>query len=160
METKKEYIERVGYKNLEKRKSFNTWDKDKLHEVSVKGGKARQKLRGEQKTAKECLERILPLLADEQILQSADIDQSIIERVKAESKDITLYELINLVAVGKAVDGNVKAIEVVRDTFGDKPKDKVDITAQSLTDEDRKLLEQVNERLNDKIADVTAADDK
>lgn len=121
--------------------------KEERTEFARKGFQAMQKKKKERQTAKEILENYLSVIASDEIVLNADIDTAIVERIKKIDKDITLYELIQLVAIGKAIDGNTKAIEIVRDTFGDMPSNKVDITAQSLTESDRELLERVEERL-------------
>ena len=48
--------EQKGWKNLEKRVSFNQMDPEKLRAISKKGGEAVQKIYGEKKTAREALE--------------------------------------------------------------------------------------------------------
>ena len=143
-----------GYKNLVV-DGFSRMTPEKRKEARRKGYLAQQKVLGEKKTAKECLERLLPMLANEEILQAADVDAELIKRLKATNKEVTLYELIQYVAIGRAIDGNIKAAEYVRDTFGDKPRDNIDITANSLTDSDRALLELVSDRLSDNIIDTT-----
>ena len=61
---------------------------------------------------------------------------------------MTLYDLIHVVAVGRALDGNVKAMEYVRDTHGDKPTDKIDITGDIMTESDRAMISKISERLD------------
>lgn len=134
--------------NLRKRKPFDEWDKDELHKVAVMGGKAVQELHGERKTAKDALKNILTLKVTDDILDAANIDDGVAARLKRDNPNATLYDLIQAVAVGKALDGNVKAMEYVRDTHGDKPVDKVDITADVTTEADRALMRQVAERLD------------
>ena len=132
--------------NLRKRKSFNTWDKDKLHEVAVAGGKAVQELHGEKKTAKQSIERILSLKVTDEIMHGADVDPQIIDRLKRDNPDATLYDLIQAVAVGRAVNGNIQAMQYVRDTHGDMPKQQIEVT-DTTTESDRELMRQIVERL-------------
>lgn len=136
-----------GWKNLEKRVSFNQMDKEKLREISRKGGEAVQKLFGEKKTAKESLQNILTLKVTPEIIANADLDPAIAEKLKRTNPDATMYDLIQLVAVGRAVGGNMKAYELVRDTYGDMPVKQVEITENITTEADRELLKQINERL-------------
>lgn len=135
--------------NLRKRKPFDQWDKDKLHEVAVAGGKAVQELHGERRTAKESLSNFLTLKVTDEIIANADIDEKIAERLRKDNPNATLYDLIQAVAVGKALEGNMKAYELVRDTHGDKPVDKVDISGEIMTESDRAMLGKVAERLAD-----------
>ena len=133
--------------NLRKRKPFNTWDKEKMHEVAVMGGKAVQELHGERRTAKQSLENILTLKATDEIMHSADVDPKIIERLKRDNPNATLYDLIQAVAVGRAVNGSIPAMQYVRDTHGDAPKTQIEVSENITTDQDRELMRAINERL-------------
>ena len=135
--------------NLRKRKPFDQWDKEELHKVAVMGGKAVQELHGERRTAKQSLGNILTLKVTDEIIQGADIEPQIVERLKRDNPDATIYDLIQAVAVGKALEGNMKAYELVRDTNGDKPIDKVEVTENITTDQDRELMQQIAKRLGD-----------
>lgn len=50
-------------------------------------------------------------------------------------------------AILQAIEGNVKAQQFIRDTIGEQPTAKQDISLQ-MTDDDRSLLEKVESRLN------------
>lgn len=134
--------------NLRKRKPFNQWDKDRMHEVAVMGGKAVQELHGERRSAKESLENILSLKATDEIIANCDIDKAIAERVKRDNPNATLYDMVQAVAVAKALDGSINAMTYVRDTNGDMPKKEISITDNIMTDKDRELLESIADRLN------------
>ena len=138
-----------GWINLQKRKSFNTWDRDKLHEVAVKGGKAVQELHGKKRTAREALEGILTLKATDEIIAGADLPDEIMARLKRSNPDLTVYDLIQAVAVGRAVAGNMKSYELIRDTYGDKPIERVELTENITTEADRALMQQIAGRLAD-----------
>jgi len=133
--------------NLRKRKPFNQWDPEKMHEVAVKGGEAVQKLHGKKKTAKQALADVLTLKVSDDIIANADIDPAISAKLKRDNPDATLYDLIQAVAVGRALEGNVKAMEYIRDTHGDAPIKQVEITENITTDADRALLQGIAERL-------------
>lgn len=133
--------------NLRKRKPFNEWDKDKLHEVAVMGGKAVQELHGERRTAREALSNVLTLKVTPEILAQADIDESIAQRLKRDNPDATIYDLIQAVAVGKALEGSARHIEYIRDTNGDKPIDRVEVTDNVTTEADRELMRSIADRL-------------
>ena len=53
-----------------------------------------------------------------------------------------------MVAVGKAVGGNLKAYELIRDTHGDKPKDTIAIEQDIMTETDRAMLEKITARID------------
>lgn len=151
--------------NLRKRKPFNEWDKDKLHEVAVMGGKAVQELHGERRTAREALGSVLTLKVTDDILAQADIDEAIAQRLKRDNPNATIYDLIQAVAVGKALEGSARHIEYIRDTNGDKPIDKVEVTDNITTDADRALMSEIADRLRQAesvqiVSDITGDDGK
>lgn len=148
-----------GLLNLRKRVPFNQMEPEKALEIRRKGAEAINKLHGEKKTAQQSIEKILTLKVTDEIIDGADLPPEVAERMKRDNPDATLYDLIQLVAVGRALDGNVKAMEYVRDTHGDKPVDKVEVSAEIMTDKDRELLQKISARLDDPglviVQDVT-----
>lgn len=133
-----------GYLNL---KPLTEIDPEKAKEIRRKGYYAQQKVLEEKKTAKESLNSILHIVANG--IGKGRVEEDILTEVRKKNPNLTLYDVVNLVQISKALDGSTKSAEYVRDTVGDKPADKLDVTAQSLTDEDRLLLETVNKRLED-----------
>lgn len=138
-----------GWPNLEKRVSFNKMDPEKLKEISRKGGEAVQKLYGEKKTAKEALENILTLKVDDKIISAAALEPELAARLKRSNPDATVYDLMQIVAVGRAVGGNMKAYELIRDTYGDAPIKQIEVTENITTDADRELMRQLSARLQE-----------
>lgn len=139
-----------GWTNLEeghKRHNFAVIDTDKQKEISRKGAAAVNKMFGEKKTARESLENILTLKATDEIIAGADLPPEIAERLKRSNPDATIYDLIQLVATGRAVRGNMKAYELIRDTYGDKPIERVEVTDNVMTAQDREMLQIISERL-------------
>lgn len=149
--------EEKGWNNLragQTEHNFAVIDKERAREISRKGGIAVQKLHGEKKTARDALARILTLKVDDEILAGAELSDELATKLKRDNPNATLYDLIQLVAVGKAAGGNMKAAEYVRDTFGDKPVDKVDISAEITTEADRALMQSIAERLENTGAHI------
>ena len=151
-----------GWKNLQPI-PFNKMDEKTAREIRSKGGKAVQEIRGEKKSAKQVLDNLLTLKATDAIIDGSDLQPELVERLKRGTKNATLYDVMGAVALGKALDGNVKAMEYIRDTYGDKPSDKVQIDGNNLiTDQDRNLLAQIAKRLEDKeilvVQDVSDSD--
>ena len=142
--------------NLRKRIPFNKMSPEKQYEIRRKGAEAINKLHGEKKTAKQSLERILTLKVDDSILEAADVPAEIAERLKRDNPNATLYDLIQIVAVGRALDGNMKAYELIRDTHGDKPIERVEVTENITTEQDRELMRTIAERLNDPSVTIEA----
>ena len=135
--------------NLRKRVPFNQMDPEKVKEIRRKGAEAVNQLHGEKKTAKQALASVLTLKATDEVVKAADIDPKIAERLKRDNPNATLYDLIQAVAVGRALEGNVKAMEYVRDTHGDAPIKQIEVTENITTDADRELMRQLSERLQD-----------
>lgn len=135
--------------NLRNRKSFNEYSKEELAEISRKGAKAIQELHGEKKTARESLEKILTLKITDDIISKADVPTEIAERLKRDNPNATIYDLIHIVAVGRAIDGSINAMTYIRDTHGDKPTDKIEVSQDIMTERDRELLETISRRLGD-----------
>ena len=59
---------------------------------------------------------------------------------------MTVYDVMNAAAIGRAISGNVKAMQYVRDTRGDAPIKQLEIT-DATTDSDREMMRQLSERL-------------
>ena len=140
-----------GWLNLEKRVSFGDMTPEKRLEAQRRGAEAVHRLHGEKKTAREALGNILSLKVTDEIIQGADIDAGIVERLRRDNPEATMYDLIQAVAVGRAVGGNVKAMEYVRDTNGDKPVEKIDasVSGQIMTDQDREMIQAIADRLRE-----------
>lgn len=145
-----------GYKNLEKRTTFRDMSPERAKEIRQMGQKAQREIYGKKKTARESIEQILSIKVNDEIMSKADLDPSIIERVKRTGEELTFYDLVNIVAVGRAVGGSINAMQYVRDTNGDKPTDKIEMTTDIMTDRDRELLERISARIEgaDEIAVV------
>ena len=87
--------------NEQNLKPLNTRSKSVQREIQSKGGKARAKKIKEQKTLKE---ELLLLLAE------GDTQKQ-----------------ISLALIKKALNGDTKAFEVIRDSIGQKPTDKQEV---------------------------------
>jgi len=61
----------------------------------------------------------------------------------------TLLEAANLAQIRRAMKGDTKAAEYIRDTLGEKPTDKIDASVTALTPEDKEMLERVSKRLQE-----------
>ena len=152
-----------GWKNLSRDYQLNKIDPEKRREICQKGAAAVNKIRGEKKTAREALENILTLKVNDKIINAADLEPEIAERLKRSGSEVTFYDLINLVAVGRAVGGNMKAYELVRDTYGDKPIERVEVSENVTTDQDREMMRAIAARLEagdriEVVKDIEAAE--
>lgn len=118
--------------------------KAEQREIARKGGIASGKARREKKAMKETLETLLkmPLKAG----KAADLDE-IKDIAALKGENITVQEAIMLAQIQKAMKGDTKAAEYVRDTSGNKLKEGVELSGGInnpftglSTDELRKLI--------------------
>lgn len=128
--------------------------------ICRKGAQAVNKIRGEEKSAKESLDRMLAVLATDEILNSADVETALLERLKRDNPNMTVYDAINAAAIGRALSGSVSAMSYVRDTRGDKPAEKHEISADIMTDQDRELMKSIADRLGQADEVLIVKDDK
>ena len=118
--------------------------KAEQREIARKGGIASGEKRREKKAMKETLETLLqmPLKSG----KATDLDE-IKDIAALKGKNITVQEAIMLAQIQKAMKGDTKAAEYVRDTSGNKLKEGVELSgginnpfAGLSTDELRKLI--------------------
>ena len=60
----------------------------------------------------------------------------------------TNLDAVIAAAFMQANKGNVKAMDFLRDTVGEKPSDRLEATVENLTPEDREMLENIKNRLD------------
>ena len=128
-----------GYKNLI---PLNYRTKEEQREIAKKGGKKSGEVRKQRKNAKELLETLL----------STNMTDDMITDVLGGSKDLlgdnkTAYNVMLTKMLQVACAGDTKAFVALRDTVGDKPADKQEITADIMTDADRKVIENIKKRI-------------
>ncbi|MCM1008076.1 MAG: KGG domain-containing protein [Ruminococcus flavefaciens] len=92
--------------------------KDEQREIAKKGGRASGKARRKKRTAQEAAQLIwgLPVNKDQ---------DKILEEYGIEKCDRNYLMLIMVKAVQMASNGDLKAIEFIRDTLGENPKYKL-----------------------------------
>jgi len=116
-------------------------EREDFKEITSKGGKASVKKRKEVRHAKEILSELLSEdLSEEEVTQILGHD----------SKDRNTYSVMIQKMLQVANSGNVKAFAELRDTFGDKPTEEVNLTANVITDKDRQLLALLSEKMQEK----------
>lgn len=115
---------RNGTKNLKPNTRENR-TKEEQKQIAIKGGIASGKARREKKTLRQCLEILL-----EKTLK----DKKGIEMTGAEAVSLKVFE--------KALKGDIKAFEVLRDTAGQKVPDKIMVSEveQFAIDEVEKMI--------------------
>lgn len=119
---------------------------EKQKALIVKGGKARQAQLQKAKTWKE---QALALLGTKVSREQAKAMLGEDVNLIPEDADLTVQGVLTVKAMQEFIlNGNVKSLEFLRDTSGQKPTNEIEITADIMTDDDRKLLESVSNRLN------------
>lgn len=86
----------------------NKRSKEEARKLGAKGGKASGKARREKKLLKDCLDELLQK-----------------EWENRQGEKMSGSEAISVAVFKKALAGDIKAYEVVRDTAGQKPVDKI-----------------------------------
>jgi hypothetical protein len=99
--------------------------KTEQREVARQGGIASGKARREKKLMRETLATLLSM----PLKDGSTCDMEDIQSVAAlKGKNITVQEAIMLAQIQKAMKGDTRAAEFVRDSSGNKPKDDVTIS--------------------------------
>ena len=104
--------------------------KEEAVERGRKGGINSVKSRRRKKLLRECLEELL------------DTEQEV--KINGVTLKKTNAELLSVTLMKKALKGDVKAFEVLRDTAGEKPIDKV-----MVADVDQSVIDEVESMVND-----------
>lgn len=112
----------AGRKNLIKAEDLTS---DELRERARAGGIASGKARREKKAMRETLDILLSMPMKDGT--AADVE-SIQSFASIKGKNISVQEAILIAQVQKAMKGDTKAAEYVRDTIGQKPGENVEMT--------------------------------
>lgn len=122
--------------------------------VPEKGGKARAKQRREQRALREILKEMLAIeLPDTAAQAVAARDESggteaIAQGIaQDQGHSLTAYQVTALAQIARAVQGDSRAAEFVRDSSGDKPGEVVQSAGEPITAADLELLRKVSARL-------------
>lgn len=94
-------------------------------EYGRKGAAASARVRRQKRDMRETFRDLLDMP-----LKEGDLDE-VTALAGANRKNVTVGEAIALVMASKAVKGDVKAAEFVRDTSGQRPTSSVQVTAES-----------------------------
>ena len=123
--------------------NLRTPSREEARERGAKGGVASGKARREKKAMKETLEMLLSMsLEDGQAVDMKDI-QSI---AAIKGKNISVQEAIMLAQIKRAIKGDTRAAEFIRDASGNKLPDGLNVNGninnplQGLTTEELRKL--------------------
>ncbi len=103
--------------------------KDEVRKISAKGGRASGETRRKKKAMRQTLEALLamPIKGKGKVLAPEDVRS--IETLLGKNFDVEVGIL--LAQVQKALKGDTRAFESVRDTAGEKPAQAVDVTSKA-----------------------------
>lgn len=93
----------------------------------AKGGVASGKARRERKAMKDTLETLLSMSLENGTVDDLEEIQSI---AAINGKNITVQEAIMLAQIQKAIMGDTKAAEYIRDTSGNKLKEGIELSGE------------------------------
>lgn len=119
--------------NEDNLKPFNSnQSREEAKKNGRKGGKKSGEVRRQKKTMREMLDYLL-----EKELTSKNGEKA------------TTLEAMMTAMIKQGLNGNVKAVEFIRDTTGQKPTEKVEATNATITVTDEKTIESVMNKLKD-----------
>ena len=98
---------------------------EELRERARKGGIASGKARREKKAMRETLELLLSMALKDGAVSNLEQIKSI---ASLNGKNITVQDAIMLKQIQKAMKGDTRAAEYIRDTSGNKPKEGVELS--------------------------------
>ena len=58
-------------------------------------------------------------------------------------------EAITVALIAQALKGNIRAWELIRDTIGEKPSDKIETTQTTINIQDKKVIDKVMKNLKE-----------
>lgn len=105
--------------------NLRTLSPEEARKQGSKGGKASAKARRERKEMRDTFRNILDMP-----LKPGDLEE-ITTFQGANKLNVTVGEAIALIMANKAIKGDVRAAEFVRDTSGQRPTSSVQVTAES-----------------------------
>lgn len=134
----------AGRRNLEKgRLDWSAMAPEARQEMCSKGGKAVQEIHKRRRALKDIMQDLLAMDCTPDMLEGAGEQAQ--RAAESLGRPLTMYEAISLAQVAQAAQGSTQAFVAVRDSAGDKPTDKQEITGV-LTDGDRALMDQMQQK--------------
>lgn len=119
--------------NNENLKPFDSnQSREEARKNGRKGGKKSGEVRRQKKTMREMLDYLLEK-----------------ELTNKNGEKATTLEAMMTAMIKQGLNGNVKAVEFIRDTTGQKPTEKVEATNANITVTDEKTIESVMNKLKD-----------
>lgn len=133
--------------NLRPGTAIKDMEPERKREIQQAGQRASVEAQKKRRTIKAIYADLLQQPDSVEGLEDEELSQRVQEMARARGKPVTLYESIAVAMAAKAKAGDVKAAVFVRDSAGDKPADQVEISAETITDADRQLMDNIKRRL-------------
>ena len=105
-------------------------------EVRRKGAEALNARHAQRKTFREAIDVMLGAKASKQNIEELQLRE-----------DATNLDVIIAAALKQSARGNVKAMDFLRDTAGEKPIEQLNADISGLSEEDKQMLENIKKRL-------------
>ena len=105
-------------------------------DIQVMGGKALQAKLKQRRTFAEAISTVLAQKPSQKVREELELDST------ADNLDAVIAAMLR-----QAQKGNVKAGDFLRDTIGEKPTDKLEASVETMTAEDREMLENIQKRM-------------
>nr|DAQ81046.1 MAG TPA: hypothetical protein [Caudoviricetes sp.] len=119
--------------------------------AQAKGGRAAAAKRLEKRKAKEILQDILCMAISDKSIEAGELESIAQGLAQEQGGSISVYQAIMIAQAARAMQGDTAAATYTRDTAGDKPTDKQEITG-TITEGDKALCAAVAARLDDQKA--------
>lgn len=107
-------------------------------DIQVMGGKALQAKLKQRRTFAEAISTVLAQKPSQKVREELELDST------ADNLDAVIAAMLK-----QAQRGNVKAGDFLRDTVGEKPTDKLEASVETMTAEDREMMENVLKRMEE-----------
>ena len=106
---------------------FNQLTEEQQREIAKKGAMKSVEVRKEKKLMKEALKELLKLP-----IKNSDIKAEL-EELGLEKSEMNNQTALIVSAYKSGLEGNIKAIEFIRDTIGEKPKEEIKVNTNNET---------------------------
>ena len=130
-------------KTMSQKFGNHNYTSEQLSEWGRKGGLAKREATRKRKEMKDTLDTLLKMPMKKGKVYTAEDIKSFAD---LNGKNITIDQAMMVRLIQKALKGDLSAIAMVRDTVGEKPTEKVEVTKNPFdeltADELRKLIEQ------------------
>lgn len=128
-------------------KSIGDQPAERKRAIQQAGAAASNEVQAKRRSIRDIYSDLLQQPDDITGIEDQELAERAQQRAQQQGKAITVYDSIAIAIAAKAKAGDVKAAVFVRDSAGDKPADQMEITAETITDADRRLMDNLSKRL-------------